>query len=110
MLGKTLKQKRDAEERLRANAAQVVYTETSGGDQVLVDPSDALTVAVESLNALTGAVTIAVSGGITISVAGQTITIDGTEANKYYEPLTDRVVDGPSLLFADGDVLMGEVS
>ena len=116
MLAKTLKQKRDAEERLRQSDAnkQLIYTESDTGDQVIVDPSAALTEAVTALNTLVNAVTLAGAGGVTISAAGQTITISGADIEaqiKYYEPLTNGSTTSPEILFTpSGDVLMGEVS
>ena len=53
---------------------QKIFTETPAGDQSFDDPLEY----VKSLNSLLNAVTIAGDGGIIISVAGQTITVDGS--------------------------------
>ncbi len=76
------KNKRDAERRTEQNDPdkQTIYHGTPAGGKRFINPSQFLTPAdaVTELNTLKGAVTIAGSGGILVSVDGQTITIDGS--------------------------------
>lgn len=73
-----LKRKRDAEERLRRSdpAKNIIIGEDGAGGQTSSNPSEALTAAVESLNTLTGDVTLAAGTNIALTQSGNTITID----------------------------------
>jgi len=79
-LCKVLKQKRDAEDRMRRSdpTKNIIIGVNGTGGQTTNNPGDALTVAVESINALTGDVIIAAGTNITLTPTGNTITIDAT--------------------------------
>lgn len=90
-LSTVLKRKRDAEDRLRRSdpLKNIVIGEDGAGGNTSSNPDDALTVAVESLNTLTGDVVIAAGTNITLTPVGNTITIDATGGGGAFTDLSD---------------------
>jgi len=75
-----LKRQRDKEARLRLSDASknIIIGEDGSGGQEVHDPAAALTEAVESLNTLTGDVTISAGANITLTPSGNDIEISAT--------------------------------
>jgi len=94
-LSSVLKRKRDQEDRLRRSdpTKNIIIGEDGAGGNTSSNPDDALTVAVESLNTLTGDVILAAGTNITLTPVGNTITIDAAGGGGAFTDLTDAPAD-----------------